>query len=230
MENRCVVLPPDDERRYHVETHLSPLERWRHAAEIAAFTIAALWGIYVFVYQERIKPAAEPMRLQTSVVLAHDAVEKNAEFVKVTLNLQNLGTRPVLILGYSIDVYGRRVLATRHRLLSDKRGTLDLYRSLNLSPPELLRSMRTSFGPVVGADQLRHVGLALDESWPVDITFVIPRGSYQVANVVYGVIYTTGDDLRPVTLQTVHSRDGSLMYKRPRNGLHYQFWEHDYPL
>jgi len=58
-------------RELHVHSHPSRVEHWRHLVEIAALTVAAIWGFYVFVYQERIKPASEPAELQALVSLDH---------------------------------------------------------------------------------------------------------------------------------------------------------------
>ncbi len=82
-------------RELHVHSHPSRVEHWRHLIEIAALCIAAIWGFYVFVYQERIKPAGAPVELQTMVTLEHTTLRSNKEFIKVGVRMRNIGSTPL---------------------------------------------------------------------------------------------------------------------------------------
>ncbi len=95
-------------RELHVRTHPSRVEHWRHVAEIVAIVAAAIWGLYVFVYQESIKPASQPPELQPTYTVEHTILPDGNEFVKVRTELRNNGSSTIYIAGLIMNIYGER--------------------------------------------------------------------------------------------------------------------------
>jgi hypothetical protein len=80
-----------DATNHHVYTHPGPVEHWRHLVEIVALIIAAAWGFYVFVYQERIKPASELPILDVQPVVMHEVMRGGKKIVSAGLVMKNIG-------------------------------------------------------------------------------------------------------------------------------------------
>ena len=93
---------------YRVQTKPSLVEHWRHLVEIVALLTAAVWAFYVFVYQERIKPAAEPPRLQMSTNVSREALHGGKELVTINVTLKNTGSNDVAIGAVLVNAYGLR--------------------------------------------------------------------------------------------------------------------------
>ena len=95
-------------RDLHVHTHPSSVEHWRHLIEIVALLIAAVWGFYVFVYQERIKPESEPPKLLTTSEVNHWPLTANNELVKTAITLKNNGDVPLRLGFFAVNIYGNK--------------------------------------------------------------------------------------------------------------------------
>ncbi len=93
-------------RNVHLHSHPSRVQHWRHIVEIAAIAGAAIWALYVFVYQERIKPANEPPEFQPAFALEHTRLPSGKEFVKVHVDAKNAGQTTIYLAGLVVNVYG----------------------------------------------------------------------------------------------------------------------------
>ena len=91
---------------HHVYTHPSKVEHWRHLIEIVALVVAAVWGFYVFVYQERIKPANEAPNIDFHFDVSRQYVIGNRELAKVSLVWRNTGSTEAQIDGFAENIYG----------------------------------------------------------------------------------------------------------------------------
>lgn len=143
------MADPETPGTFHVHTHSSGAEYWRSVIEIAAFIVAAAWAFYVFIYQERIKPADTAPQTQFAVNVTHQPTASGAEFVGLTIQIRNFGTVPFRVAGFAVAAYGYRYLPkmTRRVLLSMRRNVVTLRHSLAESRPDLLQSTYTTFAP-----------------------------------------------------------------------------------
>lgn len=185
-----------ESRLYHVHTHLSDLEKGRLVFEIVALTLAAVWACYVFFYQERIKPAGLPAYVESSASVTHQLLGTKTEFVNVTVILRNLGATSADLDGIAVNVFGFRVLDhTRERTQSYPRlpGNFDVYRTLDLTKPTLLRSYYRTWLPFGGRGTLH---IPEGGSTPISFWFVIPRGQYNVVSLHYRYCFTKTADRR----------------------------------
>ncbi len=114
-------------RKYRVHNEPSRVEQRRHLVEIIALVGAAFWAVYVFVYQERLKPASEAPDLQQSLALHHEMVSGGNEFVKVDFDIKNIGHVPAMLDGLVVNAGGRigRQLVT-FRAIDSKRAPVAL--------------------------------------------------------------------------------------------------------
>lgn len=208
----------------HIEVHSRPsaIEHWRHVAEIVALLIAALWGLYVFVYQERIKPAAAPLEIQPLVNVDHVALTGGKEFVKVDMSMKNIGVEPLQIDGLVINVFGIRYgQANGAHVEKPLPGVTELSQTLVPSSPKLLYSFYDTwipFGAPKGPARIHPDGV-FDESF----AFAIRSAQYDAAKVEWLVCWSALDNATwPV--KQLRQPDGSYWMSidsptAPSNGL-----------
>jgi hypothetical protein len=128
---------------YRIETRLSRIEHWRIAIEIAALIVAAAWGLYVFVYQERIKPALAPALLEPNISVTHTLTASGQEFVAVDCELKNIGATEVSLVGVAVSAYGTR-FASRPSIRAPIRMPDTRDGGMSITPSTLPR--RNSYG------------------------------------------------------------------------------------
>ena len=195
----------------HVYTHPSPVEHWRHLIEIVALVVAALWGAYVFIYQERIKPAAEPANLDFTMHVEHQNLIHNKELVVIQPTWHNIGSVQAQVDGFIVNVYGMTYAAGTGKL----------------SPVSLAATARGFVPPSVRSramQERRSLILTVFNPWrplggqyfgkvdPGDtlapkVSFAIPRGIYEAIVIAENFCYRRLDDTR--SLKFVPSYDAS---------------------
>jgi len=205
-------MNPDDIAKRHVFTHPSPVEHWRHLVEIVALVIAGVWGIYVFVYQERIKPASEAPDVQFSLTADHAPAGLNKELITVSPVWHNAGTISAAVDGYILNVYGERY--------SDEAPHLQIYRDTRpggyipsvarIRTPKVERTLLISafhpwhqlggylYGTVLPATNLRG-----------NISVVIPRGRYDTVVAYFSFCFRRKDDNFQIHFQPATGSDGA---------------------
>lgn len=173
-----------EERTLRVHNVVHPLEHVRSIVEIMAFVLAALWGVYVFAYQEIIKPASEPPRLETSVSVTHAPLERGDIFVTVRVTYQNTGKSEIDLAAEGLTVWGRRVEARDSRAAT---GTTEwsVDRSRTLTARALVLDAGVLRDAVANGNRGRRFILAPGASTFEDYTFVVPQRRFDVVDVAY---------------------------------------------
>ncbi|HZZ64608.1 MAG TPA: hypothetical protein VFE17_03850 [Candidatus Baltobacteraceae bacterium] len=205
----------DDAPSQHVYTHPSRVEHWRHVIEIAAFIIAAAWGLYVFVYQERIKPGAEAPNVDFSVHVQHDALIHNKELVTIQSTWHNKGLTPVQIDGYVLNVYGLRYAAggkglaevpTREQLRPGTNKIVLESRAMTMRQTLL----QTFFIPWHAMGGQFDETIDPGDTTASPIVFAVPSGVYEAVSVWYAMCYRRADDGRRAIITPARNPDGSF--------------------
>jgi hypothetical protein len=164
-------------------------DRWatvRHVVEAVAIVAAGLWAFYTFIYQERIKPAAEPAALFPSIIVQRVGHDATREVLRVTLEWHNTGQTEIDLAAAGWNVYGVRY-GTRpvHRSI-DRNG--NVHHETNAMPVvsiTLLRSFAELRDAAVGGIPNDHIVVEPGATTTYDDPggdLVIPRGRYDVIN------------------------------------------------
>src|SRR5450755_4209345 len=98
-------------RKQGSEHSTNRLAAVRDVVEIVAILAAGLWAMYVFIYENRIKPALlEPTVSVTATMeaLGHD---RGLTAVRLDTHIVNVGTVRARFLAYSVTVLGSQVNA-----------------------------------------------------------------------------------------------------------------------
>lgn len=222
-------------RELHVHSHPSRVEHWRHLIEIAALVIAAIWGFYVFVYQERIKPASEPAELQAMVSVDHTTLKSDKEFIKVGFSMKNIGRTRLELAGLIVNVYGVKYTAVEAEHVNKQvAGITEISRAFVPAAPSLQYTFVDTW-KAFGSPRL--AGLAPGTEFPETFVFAIPPDAFDVVKIDYIVCWARPTSKPwPVTLE--RQRDGSFWFngalsaENARSGLHchYQIRGEYFPL
>ncbi|MBV9439216.1 MAG: hypothetical protein JOZ24_04410, partial [Candidatus Eremiobacteraeota bacterium] len=98
-------------------------DRWtvlRHVIEAAAIVTAGLWAFYTFVYQEKLRPAAEPAALTPTISIQRLGRDRKREILDVTIRLANTGRTDLDIAADAWNIWGYRYASS-----VSKRETLE---------------------------------------------------------------------------------------------------------
>jgi hypothetical protein len=202
---------PNDMREYKVHTKPSRVEHWRHLVEIVALITAAAWGFYVFVYQERIKPAGEPPRLQVSTNVTHEALQSGKELVTIKVTLKNTGSTDIAMATLLVNAYGIRYESEDAHVLQEIHPAAEVTienRGLRNANPTLLYSHLSLWTPF--GMNLRDLRLPISEELTFSQPFVIKRQAYETLRLTYAYCYQRSDDRAATTYTPGRAPDGAF--------------------
>jgi hypothetical protein len=194
----------------HVHTHPSRIEHWRHLVEIVALVTAAIWAFYVFIYQERIKPASAPPEVQPAISVEHTPLAGGKEFIKVSAVVKNPGEAPFSLAGMIVNVYGMRYGPSAGEHTEHPMNDITEYsRTLVPSQPALLYSFLDTWRGF-GA-QKTFGGLSRNEEFTESFVLVTTQHAFDAAKVVWVICWSRpGAGPWPVTAE--READGSYWF------------------
>ena len=186
--------------------------------EIVALIIAAAWGFYVFVYQERIKPAIEEPNVQSVIDVSHAPAGRNKEVVQVEWIWKNLGTVDAQIDGYILNVYGVHYSDAAPHLHPEPRNEISVPHGyvkpiVRTRDPAGTRTLLLSHfkpwmplggylrGPMTPGTELRAYN-----------SVVVGRGEFDTVVVVSAYCYRRRDDPFQMHFEAPLAPDGSYTY------------------
>jgi hypothetical protein len=194
----------------HVFTHPSRVEHWRHVSEIVALAIAAVWALYVFVYQEQVKPARVPPEISSVWTVDHQSLSSGAELVRVDVVSKNVGSQTFYIAGAIVSVYGVRFGATPREWgvpLANGFGVFN--RSLPEASSTLLYSYVHAFPPFHGTAAAEAYDIPPQADSDRIYSFAIRPHAYDVARLEWVACLTKYPNRTwPVTI--IRKSDGSF--------------------
>lgn len=222
-------------RELHVHSHPSRVEHWRHLIEIVALTIAAAWGFYVFIYQEKIKPATAPPDLLRTVTVDTRVLKSGKEFVKVNIEMKNVGESTVQLSAIIANLYGIRFADRSGKQVTKPLGGIDL---LNFGLKTSARKPLFSFydtWKAVGSPKGGNIPIDPGQTWSESFVVGIRPGEYDVGNIALLYCYSHVTN-RVWPGREIYQADGTAWLQLPANyeneGLHcpYQRAGLNYPL
>jgi hypothetical protein len=179
-------------REVHVYSHGSPLAKWRQIIEIAALVIAAIWAFYVFIYKERIKPAAEAPNIQILRSVTHEVLPRGKELVIITL--KNLGAVDVEMGGLIVNAYGVRYSDRTSDSAPAERttGLMTANHGLVDAKPVLLYTYSAIWIPL---GSTRPFKILSQDTFTIPMSFVIHSGSYDTLRLNFARCDQRADNL-----------------------------------
>jgi|GEM_PF-3428756 len=170
-------------------------DRWtvvRHAVEAIAIVAAGLWAIYVFVYQESIKPALEPPALQMTATFQPGAVSGGVRVAQLNVTLENTGHTETDVYGETIAVFGDRFeLAAKRARGPDtiESGQVIDDRTVVTTPPELVYAYARLRDAAAGGLSGTHISLEPGERITLSWSIAVKEGRFDEMRAALEVAY-----------------------------------------
>lgn len=199
---------------HHVYTHPSTVEHWRHLIEILALIVAAVWGFYIFVYQERIKPANEAPNVDFHVDVHREYLISNRELVKITLVWRNVGSTEAQLDGFAENIFGATYgeFGTRlHAVPLPVVGQPAVKPALeSRAMPAHYTLIETWYKPWNPMGGPLHGRILPGEHLSMPTEVVLPRNRFAGIVSVAAFCFRRGDDERAGIVRLARSRDGAF--------------------
>jgi hypothetical protein len=174
--------------------------------EIVALIIAAAWGFYVFVYQERIKPSYEQPTAEISVAVSHQPLHGDKELVSVVLSVKNIGPVPLQMDGAVVNIYGVRYTDRVTTHVQQVGSAILTLHTLGEAPRSLLATAMMRYKPFGGRS---FSSFAPGREKNPIFNFAVKRNAYDAVSVDYGFCYRRADDARHIKYTPPKDRDGA---------------------
>ena len=162
----------------------------RDVVEIVAIVAAGIWAFYVFAYENRIKPSMAKPDLNFTASVQRLSVRDGLIAVGLRLEFRNIGTVRAHLLGFAVNVYGRKIVEAEPRIPSAKRPAayeFDAYYRAGPEIPVYSYAYLTSLGdPATKQDTVLDPGTSIDNYR----TFYVPQGRFDLLTVGIDAPYT----------------------------------------
>lgn len=190
----------------------SVLEIVRDAVEIAAITVAGVWAIYIFVYENRIKPSQGPPELTYTATMERLGEHGGLVGVRLQTETRNVGSVRVHFLGVSMTVLASRIAAHGSALpavVTPTSNDLAAFYSATVAVPVYRRAYLTQLAdPSTGADDWLDPG-GIERA---DRIFYIPKGRFDSLIAMVDDTYTKDETHTIPTTMTI-SPGGMPVFK-----------------
>jgi hypothetical protein len=163
----------------------STLTMARDVVEIVAILAAGIWAFYVFVYENRIKPALQPPDVTITGSMDRVGRVHGLYAIRLTVEANNVGSTAVTFLAYSVTVIGTRVVLSKTPLYIMHTPYADAFqRHFRLVDSVVV--YRNAF-LTRDADPNTTTGFTLRpaSSSKEDYVFYVPAGTYDRLNAVF---------------------------------------------
>jgi hypothetical protein len=182
------------------------LEIVRDAVEIAAITVAGFWAIYIFIYENRVKPSQGPPELVYSATMERLGEHGGLVAVRLQTETKNVGTVRVHFLGFSVTVLASRIDASPTPLPADATPTSNklaaFYSATRPVPVYRSASLTHLADPSTGTDDLLDPG-GVERA---DRIFYVPKGRFDLLVAFVADAYTKYDTHTVPTTMTIGPR------------------------
>jgi hypothetical protein len=181
-------------RRHLPERSSHWLASARDVVEIVAIVAAGLWALYVFVYENRIKPALLQPTISVSATMEALGHERGLSAIRLDTNLRNVGSVQARFLAYSVTVLGSRVTSVKATRQQDQNlGKGEYARHYALSNPVVVYRhayLTHTADPTVSSDLFLGPD-GIDQS---AVIFYVPTHAYDRLSAVFVGRFTNRTD------------------------------------
>lgn len=172
----------------------------REVVEVVAILLAGFWALYVFVYENRIKPTLAPPIPSVSVTIRHTGNDGGLAVIRLDDTISNPGGMTVHFLGYALTVLASNVTATSSRQPATTDGltnNLRAYYRYSRAVPVFREAFVTHSGdPRTPRDLVVEPGQTLK----FNTEFYVPLKRFDHLTAWVNAVYTKSSATIPTTM------------------------------
>ncbi len=158
-------------------------DRWstfRHIIEAVAIVAAGVWAFYIFVYQEKIKPAGQPAALTTGISIRTLGHNVRRDILGLRVTLHNAGQTEIDIAADGYDVWGER-FAQKVSLRTQRRRDQALTdRDLAVASRTFIHGFMELRDMAIGGHVGNHIVLEPGDTENFEDVVTVPHGLYDL--------------------------------------------------
>ncbi len=151
----------------------------RHIIEMIAIIAAGTWAFYTFIYEERIKPAHEPVSAVETVTVTREGRIRNLDVIRLSLGIRNAGKTELDSVGLEYAIFGYRYDA-RAKPMTSAAGSYNTENDIHLGPPHLILSHVLLYDSAVGGERDLHNIFEPGSAFSATYYVAIPKGRYDL--------------------------------------------------
>jgi hypothetical protein len=192
-------------RRLHVRNA-------RDVIEVFAILLAGAWALYVFVYENNVRPTLAPPSPVFTVEMHHVGNDGPLAVVRIDETIHNVGTVRVHFTGYSVTVFGMRIRPQAHpevTTLASDGGTNYVYSDFGVRHVVYRYVMLTTLGDAKSPKDL-FVEPGANVSFSDE--FYVPRSDFDRLQAWLVGAFTKNDN-HPVPTSIAFGRTGLPDFK-----------------
>jgi hypothetical protein len=196
-------------------------DRWtviRHAVEAIAIVAAGIWAFYVFIYQERIKPALEPPSLEVNINFDRGTIVRGVRVAELNVIMHNTGRSDLELVGTIFTAYGERFEPKAKPSPPASPGPNEQQddRSVPTTAAELIWTFGQLRAPAEGARPTRRFILRSEQQETFTLPVSVIEGRYDLLSADVQIAYTKADSrTRYLPVKLAKAKDGSLVLDMP---------------
>jgi hypothetical protein len=187
----------------------------REIVEVVAILLAGIWALYVFVFENEIRPALAPPAPTFDVEMRHVGDDRNLAVIRVEVTMRNPGTADVNFLGYSVTVLGSKVIGTASPLPAKSdafNNELEAYTTYSKGEPVFRDAFVTQQG---NPKTPRGLFLKAGQTTTFSNEFYVPKGRFD--RLVAWLIANYTNSSATIPTQMIIKTSGRPAFITPQN-------------
>jgi len=157
-----------------------PWASFRHIIEAVAIIAAGLWAFYTFIYQERIKPAAEPAALSETIAVHRLGRDAKRDILGIALSYHNAGKTEIDIAADAYNIVGVKFASASKPYSERKPNREEEGDDVPATSTHLIRAFAELREAAVGGQRGFHIILEPGDTLTDDQVVTVPRGAYDL--------------------------------------------------
>jgi len=193
-------------------------DRWasfRHIIEAVAIIAAGLWAFYTFIYQERIKPAAEPAALSDTISVHRLGRDAKRDILGITLSYHNAGKTEIDVAADAYNVVGVRYADASKPFDVRKSNREDSGDDVPTTSTHLIRAFAELRDAAIGGQPGFHIILEPGDTLTDDEVVTVPRGAYDLIRAQIIAVPVKTSLGRRIRVEIKHGPRGGVTLTTP---------------
>jgi hypothetical protein len=200
---------------------VQPLAPLRNLIEIVAILAAGIWAIYVFAYEQRIKPAAEPPSVLLSGSLHKLGMRDGLTQLGFKGTLRNNGSGNVSLVALGFTANGFRYTTQGTPLLSPVAPGSTLYQRDARIGARALVYRETELTRFVDKRYRGGIIISPGEEIPYSGIFLVKNGEFDSVTLYGSAAFTKTPKEGAYPTRIGYTRDGAVTFNSPSNDPNY---------
>jgi hypothetical protein len=187
----------------------------REIVEVVAILLAGMWALYVFVFENEIRPGLAPPTPTFAVEMRHVGDDRNLAVVQVAVTMHNPGSADVNFLGYSLTVLGSKVVGAaspQPPTANPLENNLEAYNAYSKSEPVFRNAFITQQG---NPNTVHGLFLKAGQTTTFSNEFYVPKGRFD--RLVAWLIANYTNSSATIPTQIIIKHDGRPTFITPKN-------------